>query len=726
MKLKFDFSDDKTNPTEQVKGFILQWLKDHHYLGKTATIQSPEQILGKGADYFVVESGVLVEATQLIDNEELARSARWAVTVNTLSKLIKESNRFYLIRGLYSVSTPENFGLKVSQLKNKTILGTKVLKSAEKIITAVLSDSPEIEIFGAKLKVEKVNSTDNGVYFSTIGKARSISVADTFHQNLKNKFEKANAQLDINKIKGVSVTSRILLIVNKYRLLTFDWDLFNGLSYSYTELVKKYKNIDEIWFQVEKDNGTFDHKLLYKKSLFVQFENLDFTNMQKEDHEVFAKWFSALEKLDDEKKKNLIEALKILLSNHTPQSIFPDSQTRIEMVRYGRWLAENERRDEAEWLVKQFINDPDPTDPPNDNTDDCGNQLHDAIKNATKPDMHSIQTVKGHLAWTVQMLALRKDKHLLDSYNHIQEVLRSSKHLYLILQWIFPLTEIANRRFWLKELDEDLYEDFKKLCFELLESYSEYPDIAKGLVHVFHYTKELTTDEIKDVLSKLESADDYEALLLYFAIYRERHFTDEKYRDDVRNYDPSFAKGRLEKFILNASERYSDLRSGIAWNIWKILSEDEKEFDTLSPLIDKFLTTPYDNHLFHNFERVVEDQLRNHPDKCIDWYLQIISSARIFLNTNPDEGRNVWLSTRLCEVLRKIGEKNADQLLEVMVSLKDIWLKGAYLGDISEIFTTFKSVKDLTVRSRVMDAFKGIYYEMKGVNPKLMDVDWSS
>lgn len=349
MRITFKFKDNKSNPTEQVRAFIAFLVEQRNFQGGVKVL-SPEKILGKGADYFIPDLGLLIEATQLIDNKDLARSAKWAITVNTLSKLIKQDSRFSSIKGLHSISTPENFGLNTSQLRNRHILDTKISKAVDAIIQAVLSGQAEVVVFGAKLKIEKVSDANDGVYFSTIGRARSINVAGIFHDNLKNKFEKANTQLSMKKVDKLQVKERVLLIANKYRLLTFDWDLFEGLSYSYKELVRKYRNIDEIWFQTEGSEGKYHHKLLYRKSLFSQFESMDFSNMTDQDYQVFAKWFSALEKLEDEKKKNLIEALKILLQDQAPHEIFPDAQTRIEMVRYGRWLAENGKRsDETGW-----------------------------------------------------------------------------------------------------------------------------------------------------------------------------------------------------------------------------------------------------------------------------------------------------------------------------------------------------------------------------------------
>lgn len=724
MKIRFKFKDDKSNPTAGAKAFLGHWLQENGVAENAVDVLSPEKIIGKGADYFVPNAGLLVEATQLIDNQDLAKHARWSISVNTLSKLIKDTERFTDIQGLYAISTPEGFGLKASQLKSKSILDSKIKPAAEKIIQAIIDKKPDVTIFGTKLKIEKVGTKDDGVYFSSIGKVKWINVAGIFHDNLKAKFKKANKQLDFNNIEKAPVKKKALLITNKYRLLTFDWDLFEGLSYSYEELVNEYKNIDEIWFQVEDGKGKFHHKLMYKRSLFLQFRDMNFTDMEDEDYKVFAKWFSALEKLDEEKKGSLIDALKILLANKSPHEIFPDSGTRIEMVRYGRWLVENGKRSEASWLVQQFMNDPDPLDPPTDDKENYGNELHVKIKEADKPDMHAIHTVRGHLAWTVQLLALKKDKHLLESYDRTQQILRSTQHLYLVLQWLFPLIEIANRRFWLQELSSESYDDFKNLCFELLDKYKKFPDIAKTLVRIFHYYRDLTTDEVKKVFDDLFNADDFDALLVYFAIYRENHFKEDKYPEDVRNYDSDYAKERLEEVVLSEDPVLLNLRSGIAWNIWKILSEGEGEFDKLSVWIDKFFTTKYDNHLFHNFERIIEDHIDNKTGKCLEWFVMLVKAAAQNAQERPDPGREIWLSTQTGDILQKLAKGKPDQLIGVVENLYQLWLKNAYIGGIAEVFSSYQYIDGEPLRNEAKVRFQEFYQQMKKINPKLQDVEW--
>jgi hypothetical protein len=61
----------------------------------------------------------------------------------------------------------------------------------------------------------------------------------------------------------------------------------------------------------------------------------------------------------------------------------------------------------------------------------------------------------------------------------------------------------------------------------------------------------------------------------------------------------------------------------------------------------------------------------------------------------------------------------------VVVSLlKDLWMKGMYIGDPAVIFGSFRRVESMH-RKQVKEALRAIYDEMKAASPRLVDVDWS-
>lgn len=65
-----------------------------------------------------------------------------------------------------------------------------------------------------------------------------------------------------------------------------------------------------------------------------------------------------------------------------------------------------------------------------------------------------------------------------------------------------------------------------------------------------------------------------------------------------------------------------------------------------------------------------------------------------------------------------------EELVAVISELKDLWMKGIYIGDPTTIFGTFRCV-DAAQREWVKERLKAIYAEMKAANPRFVDMDWS-
>jgi hypothetical protein len=65
-----------------------------------------------------------------------------------------------------------------------------------------------------------------------------------------------------------------------------------------------------------------------------------------------------------------------------------------------------------------------------------------------------------------------------------------------------------------------------------------------------------------------------------------------------------------------------------------------------------------------------------------------------------------------------------EDLVAMTSELKDLWMKGVYIGDPTVLFGTFRRV-DPAQREQVRERLKAIYGEMKAAHPKLVDVDWS-
>ena len=692
---------------ENLIPFLEFYLK--HKIRNSDFTELPKTSNGKTPDYYVNEIKGLVEVKEVRDRNDLERHAQWGIIVTRLQRAVDADELIGKVKGSYLIDTPHTF---------KTPTEKKRFDEAAKVvIQAVINQQTTVKVFGYDFEINKVSEEGNHIVFGTSGPGGSFDPAQTIFENIQNKINTANIQLGY-KHKGELPKKKLILLVNKYDLLFWDWDLYKGISYLYDDLLS-YLNIDEVWFQRKLKNGEFSHQLVFRRSFFEQFEASTFLKIDNSDLELFANWFSSLVIKSEEKKEKLLKALKYLLDKKQPCEVFQNPAPREEMVRFGIWLIDQGKFDDAIWLIKKFITDPDPEIIMQDKD---GPTLHESILNKDKSREPSVITsVMGHLAWTVQSLALHKET-ILQSYKFTSEVLRRTKDYYVVLQWLIPLIAISGRKVWIKEQSEEAYEDFKQLSFSILSKYSEFPALSQAIVHLFHYVKDITTKESLVVLNNLSDAEEFETLLIYFAIFRKRHFKEDRYPEEVRKYDPVPVQKILEDKIADTSPENQNLRSGIAWSFWKILSENESEFDALSPWIDQFMKYPYETRLFHNFERVVEEWFERKPDKCMSWYKTIVNSVAEYATKKPDQARDLWLTTETDQILTIVAKKYPTNLILLVKHLFNIWKTGAYIGSPNGIFQTYKLISDSKLREEVEKEYKAVYKEMKKLNPKLEEV----
>lgn len=674
---------------------------------------------GPSPDAYVKSSNLLIEISRIVDEADAKQSANWVNDYKKISEAIENNAEYKKVKGQYLVSIPSTFPPKTNHGFFKKI--------AKKVIESINSEDFTVKINDdAFLEISKISEKGRNIGFSSSGTFGWFDPAKTVYKSVSKKLEKGNKQLSFKNEKIKNDPKKIILFSNQYALLHWSWDLFTAFSYAYEDLINNYKSIDEIWIQYPLKNGGYSHQLVYKRDFFTKFEkdafkNLDMNSMNREDFNLFSNWFSPLSKLDEKNNKKLVDSLKFFLNKKKPHEIFKDENNRIEMVRLGQWLAKNDFIEDAILVVDKFITDPSPGDNPNGkSTSDF--ELHERVKNSKKADIHSIQTVRGHLAWTVQQLALKKES-IEEAFNFTSIVLSKTNNLYLILQWLFPLMEISKRRFWLEEINPKIYKKFRTLCFSLLENNSIYPDIAKALVHIFSYFRDLTTLETKKVLTLLQDADGFETLLIYFGLYREKHFTEDKYQRTIRDYDSTFAKEMLLDYVIN-SRHDQNIRSGIARNICTIILDSKDSFYDLSPLIDNFLKSNINQNIKHSIERVIEDILlssESNHNKAYEWYVSLLTIHVSELDSSESR-TNIWLSTKTGEILQMIAKNKPEDLKKIISLLYSLWINGAYIGSINEVFTSYKEISDQKLKVEIKENFKNKYMRMKKINEKIEEV----
>ena len=576
---------------------------------------------------FLINNKIFVEIKELRDGADTKKSAQWGRIVNKLQKIISTKFKERNLKGLYGVETPEIFKLVGDQKFDQTV---------NDILNAIKEDKKIISTCGVTYNIEKVNYKYNEIYLSSMSHGGFINPADTVFRNISQKLKTANKQLSY-KYKKCKISKKYLLIVNKYLFADRIDEVVEGLSYSYKELLK-YKNIDEIWFQQEMQDGSFKHALIYNRDFITKFDKNHIDPDNKIHQEQFELWYWSLDKMGNKQNK-LFDALEKFLDKYKPEDIFPDKFKRETMVRLGLWLIEHNKIKKAIWLIEQFINDPDPGDPKKY----IGKKEFNYDKRLESgEDPTIITTVIGHLAWVVQKLARKSNEknpeNLIKAFEFTNKVLQNTKNLYIIQQWMIPLIEIANGRWFLFDKNPKLYKSFRSLILDknngLVKKHGNVPGIAKYMAYIFSYFKDLTTDETKLVLDKITVVDGSIPVLIYFAIYRPSHYKNNsetgkraaQINKKILNYSPRYAINLLEKIINSKSKKYTNHRNSIVWNIWRILKEDPKQYKILKLWVDKLFYSPSILLSDSQLQILLSNETKKHPKDCLVWLNKLLDS----------------------------------------------------------------------------------------------------
>ena len=701
----------KKEENKYLRPFVEFYISSYFPKRKIVEINCPDKNnRQKAPDYFLIGPKVAVEIKGVYERKELEESIATAQNrerlQKALDKLIKKEK---FLKNACFLDYP--WHLRVKRGKEEIV--------ARKIIKGVKQNQKDFTIEGVgQFKILGFSKERKAriILGASMGLVRSVNPVRTIYESITPKTGIAN-----NQLEKVKANKKILLLVKRYIFGDRTSDFIEALTYSYKDLLN-YKNIDEIWLQRQSRDGKFYHEILYDRDFLTSFDKEKIVPQNDRHKELFEKWFYPLQKLGDDQKEKLFISLKQFLKDEKPHQLFRDEFTREEMVRLGIWLSEKERYRDVVWLIDKFIDDPDPQEPEKYSGDSKFN-YHQQIVNGEDPRI--ITTVLGHLAWIIQKLAVRK-KYIVKALCYTKKLL-SHKNLYVKLQAITPLIEIAGRRQWLKGWGkrprEGEYKEFHKTVFGLVvlvQKNPNYKAIAKWLCHIFAYYKDLSTRETEQVLNALKITEESAGLFVYFGIFRQRH-----YKNQSIKFNGKKLEKKLKGILQNNKEEYQRLKASIAWHLWKILDENRDEFETIRPYIDLILEQPYQRDIYDDIERIISDWIKDKPNICIQWYKQMLSKISEFIEKSKRTQIQGGLWLMHTEVIiETLARYNSNELLEVMKKLVSFWKEGVFIGSPKGLFENFKLIPNEKQRTRVKGEFQKWYNSMRKINPKIEKIDW--
>lgn len=676
------------------------------YFGdSTIEIRNIPEGKNKTPDIYIPEKQTVIEVKKALDFEEWSRSGRWGIIVNKLQKLINGMISANPVEGLFSIDVPWDFKLQ----KDFELI-------AQKIADACRSNEKSVDINGIKCEINRFGTKqDNNIIFSSHGPGGAYDAAGSFASSIKKLLPNVNNQLAFQD-EDYAIDNKILLLVNLDQLVRWDWDFYNGMSTLYENLLS-YQNIDEIWVLFETKENVYT-KLLFKRELFEKFEAQSIDSRDQREQNLFGKWISPLFLMNNDKKEKIFTALKFYLESLKGHEVFYNPDSRIEIVRIAEWLCENERWDDAIWLVERFINDTDPPRPVDIPADEEFN-FHKKVEDQESVD--TINTVLGHLAWAVLKLTLNKNT-ILKAFDYSKK-LSEHPNLYVKMQSLIPLTEIARRKKWLKEYDDrhetTFYDRFILLIKTLLNDLYQYKATRSNLTILFNNIRDFNEIDALEVIKKLISNSEVGPMLIYYALFREMH------SDELGiPYNSQPVLDFLTEIINSQEAKYKNIKNKIAWIFWKITVDEAQYFDNIKPYIDNLSRQAYEKGVTNDIVMIINHLILSgkEAELALSWFENIINS--VFSSAEDKENcGDIWLNFDEAVFILFAKVKRVD-IISIIEKLTYIWLKGAFIGEINKIFSSYQSIEDEDIRQTVKKEFQNNYKKMKKVHPKLQEVNW--
>jgi len=377
---------------------------------------------------------------------------------------------------------------------------------------------------------------------------------------------------------------------------------------------------------------------------------------------------------------DVIEAYSLFkkgLGQKSPQSLFKFS--REGFVRIAEKLTESardvvdekdqeKRLDMACEVIEMFLDDPDPE------TNEEENEFNYHLKIKRGEDVMVISTVRGHLCWAIQKICLYKYCFAV-AWTYTLKLLKD-QNFYIRTQALVPFIEIMKRR----KSHPNLISDIENTALDLLNS--DIPDkMARYLLHVFAYFRNLNEENALTLISKFRSRRDVSLFYVYFALFREKHFTEKG----------EFQADRFKKILKHEITTPSgELVIGIFNQFHNLVEEDpDYLFEIFPYLIEYKGNTDFDTDVIRVFLSIIETVLSGDTDpevktKAVEALHYAIQIIRQYVTKTYGEGDEsivspYWMRygdilTNIYDVSKKEFYDIAQQIIGLLEISKQVYI----------------------------------------------------
>ncbi len=335
--------------------------------------------------------------------------------------------------------------------------------------------------------------------------------------------------------------------------------------------------------------------------------------------------------------------------------------SREQIVQFAEKLSENRLYDEALYIIKVFIND---SDPILDNyPDDPKGDFNYHRKIIEGDDNPTISTVRGYCAWALQKFCIRYGRDYIPTILPLVEQLTKDPNYYVRMQACIPLLELVkNRHTVLSDNNKERFLSMEvagcieNMAFDMLKDKENHKlkAVMKHLAMVFTYMRTLDEKQAMLVLKTFRDTgfesvmDEAAPLYIFFAEFRSKSFKDWPW-GDITKFDDKPFKALLEDLLKNGSP---EIKSVLSWQFNRLPDEISKtpkeksqitvdEAIALAVFYLKILTSKYEQRVFNNIYRFIEDYIDSHFEECFVLWTKCLERERPFLTEAIKDKENL-------------------------------------------------------------------------------------
>jgi hypothetical protein len=567
---------------------------------------------------------IALEIFRLVGQEmDLGRQRAWAVMVGLLTAEMDSRG----IRG-YFIRTP-NFN--VPKFRRKQF----ATETAD-FLADLIDRNPEQAEFSEQGYSVSRTGNDERVVFAHMGGIRQLHPFESASQALEELLPTKNEQLNVQG------RERSLLIINTG---IFPHGADEVRHFFSTADLTEFPNIDQVFFEVAPQ----DMQLVFDRRVFNCYRD----QVVPEDPALSALFLPFVEHRLSVRDRDALSITHKLVERDGSLNGLSTSG-KDSLISFGESLAEAEDWPEVLWIIDVLKDDPDPPFP---------NDLHERMVRGENTGF--ITSIRGRLCWLMQKVVVY---NRVASYPVVLDIVEDyafGQDFYIRSQACVPLLEMAvRRRSRLPDggpfMPREMVDRIKSIALRMLRDSEECPALLEHVSNFFSWIKDLSSEEVSEVLRRLEPCDDRNGVhvrcfvLLYAALFRRDEF------DDLPAFQPDRFIDQLHQELRGGPSRF---RTSLMWQMAGGADDEPMDFALIRPFLESFLSGVYCGSGYIHFQRICTTHISDHAAEVCPLILLALRRVAEHVAAASEQPVDHW----------NLAPHRFSELLEILVSQGEGW-----------------------------------------------------